>query len=216
MPAPEADTSPEVVASTVVRAKVERELEHWRSNEASYRRRGWLLLAHAGTTVDVGFAASVPLVTGPLDLIACAVRFDFSDFDLSPPSVRFIDPLSGADRMPPTRALLETPDGPRDLIVNDHPKHHRPFLCVPGTREYHEHPQHSGDMWLLHRSSGAGRLAPLCDLLWRTMAQNVVGVVVGVQALPPPVGFQVQFQVAQGDRRALEQAVVEQGLGRPA
>ena len=40
-----------------------------------------------------------------------------------------------------------------------------PFLCVAGVREYHEHPAHSGDHWLSHRTSGAGRLVRLLEVI---------------------------------------------------
>jgi hypothetical protein len=163
-------------------------------------------LSYKGTQFDIGFMASIPVPTGLLDVTPVTVRFDYADFDLYPPSLRFIDPRDGTDRMPSTRALIPTPEGPRDLIINEHPIHGRPFLCVPGTREYHDHPQHSGDVWLLHRKNGAGRLAPLCDLVWRTMADNLLGLGLGVQALPAPVGYQVQLQLLQGDRGELAQA----------
>jgi hypothetical protein len=42
-----------------------------------------------------------------------------------------------------------------------------PFLCIAGVREYHAHPAHSGDLWELHRESGAGRLIRLLDLIHR-------------------------------------------------
>jgi hypothetical protein len=202
-----ADRPPQV-APAVVAAKVARERAFWDRNADAYRRRGWVMLGHDRVTFDIGFLASVAMPAGPLDLMPITARFDYTDFDLEPPSVRFIDPRTGEDRMPATRALMPTPDGPRDLVLNDHPVYRRPFLCVPGTREYHEHPQHSGDLWLLHRRNDAGRLAPLCDLIWRTMSDNVVGLNVGVQALPAPVGYQVQLGVLQGDRQQLANAPV--------
>ena len=97
-----------------------------------------------------------------------------------------------------------SPDGPRDLLVDQHPITGRPFLCVPGTREYHSHPQHSGDDWLLHRSTGAGRLIPLCDLLWRTMAANIVGAQAAIQTVGAAVPM--NLRVVQGDAVALAQS----------
>ena len=40
-----------------------------------------------------------------------------------------------------------------------------PFLCIAGVREYHEHPAHSGDHWESHRTSGAGRLTRLVQIV---------------------------------------------------
>ena len=36
-----------------------------------------------------------------------------------------------------------------------------PFLCIRGVREYHRHPAHTGDAWLLHRGRGEGTLAAI-------------------------------------------------------
>lgn len=43
-------------------------------------------------------------------------------------------------------------------MIASHGPNERPFLCLPGVREYHEHPAHTGDSWLLHRGSGSGSL----------------------------------------------------------
>ncbi len=42
----------------------------------------------------------------------------------------------------------------------------RPFFCIPGVREYHNHPAHTGNPWLLHRTKGEGKLAFLLDQLY--------------------------------------------------
>jgi hypothetical protein len=42
-------------------------------------------------------------------------------------------------------------------------------------REYHSHPEHDGDDWLLHRGHGYGTLGQLCDVLWRLTTRNVTG-----------------------------------------
>jgi hypothetical protein len=36
-----------------------------------------------------------------------------------------------------------------------------PFLCMRGVREYHRHPAHTGDSWLIHRKRGEGTLATI-------------------------------------------------------
>lgn len=41
-------------------------------------------------------------------------------------------------------------------LLQDYGPDEIPFLCLPGVREYHEHPGHSGDPWELHRLTGAG------------------------------------------------------------
>lgn len=40
-----------------------------------------------------------------------------------------------------------------------------PFLCMRGVREYHRHPAHTGDAWLLHRGRGEGRLIAILSAI---------------------------------------------------
>lgn len=40
-----------------------------------------------------------------------------------------------------------------------------PFLCMRGVREYHRHPAHTGDAWLLHRGRGEGSLAAMLSAI---------------------------------------------------
>src|SRR5258708_11440819 len=107
------------------------------------------------------------------DIIQCGARafkarFDLADYDLRAPSLEFRDPwddhplqyneMSWAFEFEPKR-------GSHLVLVNDHPISHKPFLCVRGVREYHEHPQHSGDDWLLYRHKTS--LFSLVMTLWR-------------------------------------------------
>ena len=64
-----------------------------------------------------------------------------------------------------------------------------PFLCLAGVREYHEHPAHSGDIWELHRASGAGRLVRLLEIIHRYGIEPITGM--SVQLVP-------QFSVNYG------------------
>jgi len=54
-----------VVDPEVTRRKLERELELWRDNEETYRRRGWILLGHRGLDSD-GAAIVTPLTSSAL------------------------------------------------------------------------------------------------------------------------------------------------------
>lgn len=197
--AAEVDTP--LVSAAVTQLKFRRELDHWDANAAAYRRRGWVMVGRSDLSVDVAFTAKVPLVGQIADIVCATVRVDFTNYDIWAPSVTFVDLASGDPWVPPMRAIMQTPDGPRDLLVDQHPVTGTPFLCVPGTREYHSHPQHTGDDWLLHRDSGAGRLASLCDLLWRTMAMTVVGAQALIQTTSQ--GAQVHLVIAQGDPNAV-------------
>jgi Predicted metal binding domain len=100
---------------------------------------------------------------------AFKARFDLSDYDLYPPSLLFHDPWTDAplqfNRM--FRAKEYDKDrGAHDVLIEEHPETHRPFLCLRGIREYHAHPQHSGDEWLLYR--GSMNLFAIILAVWRT------------------------------------------------
>ena len=129
-----------------------------------------------------------------------AVRFDFTNYDAEPPSVRFVDPFSGrllANKDLPIRLLrmLSGTGGtgtgcrrgaagggssggslPDDL----------PFLCIAGVKEYHNHPGHTGDPWELHRSAGEGRLVRLLEVVSKYGLEPVSGL--GVN-LSPQISF---------------------------
>ncbi len=205
--------APLLVPAEVTRAKLAAELSDWDANSAIYQRRGWVLLERGDRHVVVAFIAAVPFVgVTTLPIVTACVHIDYSNYDLRPPSVTFIDPRTRQPTPPAVRAPGTSELGVRDALVDGHPLTGRPFLCLPGIREYHDHPQHSGDSWLLHRASGAGRLAVICERIWQRMVTNVVGLRVVVQALPPAIGTQVEVLLAQGDLTIPEQPTPVMGM----
>jgi hypothetical protein len=197
----EEPAQPLLVDPEISARKLAREMEHWEENRPVYEQRGWLLLGHGDLFVDVAFTARLPI--GPVpDLVAIplAVRFGFDNYDVWAPSVRVIDPITRRWLEVPRVAALDfsNPDPaglPLNLFVLGHPKTGRVFLCRRGVREYHNHPEHSGDDWLLYRAQGYGTLAALCDLLWRRAVRTVTG-----------LNFIAQ-RISIGDGGALNQAV---------
>ena len=188
-----------VVDPEVTRLKLGRELELWRENEEGYRRRGWLLLCRRELEVDVGFLGRVPFGAMALPAMTACVRLDFTNYDLWPPSAEFIDPLTGEYAPPLVQALVGSDGEAHNLIVDSHPETNRPFFCIPGIRQYHDHPQHSGDSWLLHRAAGEGTLATICDRIWRAMARNVLGIHLELGMLPGQLSVQLRLQTAPGE-----------------
>lgn len=164
----------------VSRAKFDREIDDFRQLSGEYRARGWLLV-HAQFPVVV--AAMVARQLKPAAVL-CGVKVDFTDYDARPPSVRLVDPLTDE---PYTAAALPTtlkraveqeappgfpmPPGAHARLMVEQPLMQSygpediPFLCLPGVREYHEHPGHSGDAWELHRAAGAGRLVRILEVV---------------------------------------------------
>jgi hypothetical protein len=170
--------TPQVVDPEVSRAKFDREIAAYRKMEATYRTRGWLLLDADFPEACVAFA--VPKLR-PYPIVA-AVVIDFTDYDLRPPSVRFVDPFTREplvarnlnfsmlrrQSMPPEMfaTMLQQGTVPVTNIVQFSGPDDHPFICLPGIREYHDNPAHTGDSWLLHRASGEGSLAFILDKIW--------------------------------------------------
>lgn len=72
-------------------------------------------------------------------------RLDCASFDAQPPSVVMVDPET-RDELP---FAAWTPGVPHSV----HPTLNRPFVCIQGVFEYHEHPSHLEDSWDRYRST---------------------------------------------------------------
>lgn len=171
----------QTVDPEVSRVKFAREVAQYRSMESAYRKKGWFLLDAAFPKAFVVFAVT-KLKPPP---IVAAVVVDFTNYDLRPPSVMFVDPFT---REPLPAKLLQvqmlrriaipgaTPETITALaqqgavqvtqMIQYNSPEDPPFICLPGIREYHDNPAHTGDSWLLHRSSGEGSLVFILEKIW--------------------------------------------------
>jgi hypothetical protein len=139
------------------------------------------------------------------------VAFDYTNYDVEPPSVRLVNPFTGqaylAKELPIRldRDVSASQPLPQQVLPLGLPMlrisqlqpymqwsspEDIPFLCVAGVKEYHEHPAHSGDAWELHRAAGAGRLVRLLEVVSRYGVESIKAY--GVQLLPQVSGFQVE------------------------
>lgn len=200
-----------VVDPEVTKLKLDREIELWHDSADVYRRRGWVILGRRDNEVDVAFLARLTLGPQQVPLVVTCVRFDFTNYDVWAPAVEFIDPYTGDYTPPLVPAVIETEHGPRNLLIGNHPDTGRPFFCVPGVRQYHTHPQHSGDSWLLHRADREGALVTLCDRIWRAMVLNFVGLQMRLTTLPPAAGqpVELELRLVSGNVQVLEQVAQE-------
>jgi hypothetical protein len=193
----------------VSRVKFDREIAEYEQFEADYRRRGWILVRTEFPSVLVVLAA--PQLKPPA--IVTGVAFDYTNYDMWPPSVRLVDPFTAdpytAKQLPthlkravdagtPPNLGLQLPLGVQTRFLAQQPlmqwygPDDIPFLCIAGVREYHDHPGHSGDAWELHRRAGAGRLVRLLD----TIAKYGVEPISDYQvSLAPQVSGFVQSEV---------------------
>lgn len=181
----------------VSRRKFDRELADYRSMGESYRSRGWFLLDSEFPTVFVALCA--PHIKPPA--VIMGVSFDYTNYDASPPSVKIVNPFTGEPykfkdlpnplnrALPPREVQLPGMPPEQKMVVPNmqqlmqgYGPEDIPFLCLAGVREYHSHPAHSGDLWELHRATGAGRLVRLLDVIYRYGVAPITGF--GVQLVP--------------------------------
>jgi hypothetical protein len=104
---------------------------------------------------------------------AFGVRVLMDDYDQRAPSVTFRDPWTW-ELLPfgalPQAINVDDKGNALKVLHDQHPLTNVPFLCMRGTREYHEHPQHTGDDWMLMR--GGSGLFALLSTVWRTCIQH--------------------------------------------
>ena len=104
---------------------------------------------------------------------AFGVRISLDDFDQRAPSVVFCDPFTWEeltyDKLHRGNHIGENKK-PFNVLLDKHPHTKKPFLCMRGIREYHEHPQHTGDDWMQYRKYSG--LFSMIDTIWNTCVHN--------------------------------------------
>lgn len=187
----------EVLVDPIVsRGKFEQELADYARIAGDQRRLGWWLLRAEFPDVLVAFVA--PQLRPPA--VVFGALLDFTNYDLWPPSVTLVDPFSEeplrARQLPPALAFqrkiaagppVQIPGMGEVIPYTEQPllqaygPEDIPFLCLPGVREYHDHPAHSGDSWFLHRGRGEGTLYFLLEKLHRYGVSPLRGYQMSVQ-----------------------------------
>ncbi len=167
----------QIVQPEVTRIKFDNEIAKFRAVESENRKRGIICLKVEYPVIELAFTAH--LLKPPA--IVFAVSIDFTNYDVEPPSIVFIDIFNGQPvttkdvhakfiklgpgNIPgPGGQMISVPNFPQSILVGE--PNERPFLCIPGVKEYHNHPQHTGNSWLLSRTNGEGELAFLIDQLY--------------------------------------------------
>ncbi|MBB4188944.1 MULTISPECIES: putative metal-binding protein [Sinorhizobium] len=193
----------QTVDPEVSRAKFDREISRFRPYTDAYRAQGCFL-------IDASFPSAFFIFASPKlkpRVIGAAIEIDFTNYDLRPPSVVFVDPFTRqpiARKDLPLNMLRRPPGTPPEMIgaliqqnavtdfIQANSLEDQPFLCMAGIREYHDNPAHSGDPWLLHRGSGEGCLAFILDKIIKygtgpveqLQIQLQLGLLVPPQAIP--------------------------------
>lgn len=197
----------------VSRLKFEREIDRLTAQRSTLQSRGIFLVGSPTyPTVELLFiprhslkmvlpakqSGSIILPQGAMvaaELPSLSARsfkahFDLTDYDLRAPSLEFRDLWT--DSVLPYDTMFRALEYEKDrkahvVLLGDHPTTHKPFLCLRGIREYHEHPQHSGDDWLLYREQMS--LFSIVMSVWRVTIDLIHPIL-----MPRPDGLQVQWQ----------------------
>jgi hypothetical protein len=158
----------QVVDPAVSKEKFDQETKLFLHAMNIHRKRGIIVLDCSFPDIKLAFCAP-HIKPSP---IVFAVNINFTNYDLQPLSVKFIDPFSFTFL---SQQQLVHPFGRKIGIVNGQPQMQplalglpdgTAFICLPGIREYHDHPDHSNDPWLTHRGKGGeGTLGFIVDKL---------------------------------------------------
>lgn len=116
--------------------------------------RGWVIHSQTFPVLDLSFR---DLARQELRL-----RLGCDDWNDSPPAVTLLCPDGSLlTRLPQQR--------PGQSIFNGsaHPNTGRPFVCMAGVLEYHQHTSHLNDLWTNYKTRDSYTLANIVDQLWR-------------------------------------------------
>ncbi len=154
----------------VSKEKYDLEIKNFLGAYAHHKKRGIILLGYEFPDIKLAFMA-VKISPAPL---VFSVRINFTNYDLEAPSIQFIDPFLDIPiditqlphQFPRKIGQLQNQINLQPLVLAQADK--VPFFCIPGVREYHNHPAHTGDSWLLHRGvGGEGSLGFLIEKLYQ-------------------------------------------------
>jgi len=115
--------------------------------------RGWVVHRRDFPVLDISFRGD-----GHQEL---RLELSFDDWPDSPPSAIYRAAGGGTlAPFPPRR------DGNNIFHDSHHPTLGRPFICMPGIREYHTHQNHMNDAWSKYRGLPDYSLGGILDQLW--------------------------------------------------
>jgi len=180
----------QITDPSVTKNKFDTEVSKFKAVEVNYREKG--IICTKISFPNIFFIFAIPKLTPPV--IAFSVRINFTNYDFEPPSVVFISPfteeLVRRDQVPVLFIQLNknNPFQPIDLLQGS--GNMAPFFCIPGVREYHNHPAHSGDSWFLYRTRGEGNLLFIIDQLYN----NSIATAKSFQAVLNLTEFKMQVQ----------------------
>lgn len=173
-----------LIDSKVSEIKFNREVENLLSLQSILRKQGWIIESTIFPIVRVSFIATK--IFPPI--IPLTVDVDFTNYNIWAPSVRFLNSVTFEPiYLPGLRKAAEGDIG--NIIITGHPTTGEPFICLPGVREYHNHPEHNGNSWDLCRYTGEGSLYFLLEKIWTYCIKSINAFYIQIQAQAQQVGI---------------------------
>lgn len=178
----------------VTRLKFDNELNKFLAVEEFYNKKG--ILCHKIDYPSIYFIFGAPKLI-PIPLVF-SVRINFTNYDVEPPAVAFINPFTDEalkrEQIPIAFVQFNpsNPFQPQDLLqgIGDIV----PFFCIPGIKEYHDHPAHSGDPWFLYRTKGEGSLLFILDQLYNSSIPSAKGYNININVPTIRINQEIFFQ----------------------
>jgi putative metal binding uncharacterized protein len=118
--------------------------------------RGWTINSKEYPILNVSFSNGTR--SGRVMMVC-------DDWNELPPSIRFLD-NAGQD----LAAVSRDPAGV--INVGPHPITGRPFICHPGSREYHTHSSHTGDLWDNYKDESGFDLGGILTKVWHAWRKS--------------------------------------------
>lgn len=129
---------------------------------ATCSNRSWKIHAAKYPLLDIEFAVTA-VDTRP----GLRLKMDFNGWNEQPPSIVLLRP----DGSPVTQ-ILRPLTGTAVFHAGPHPAAARPFVCMPGSREYHTHPCHTADVWENYKNSPNFNLGGIVTQIWQAWKKD--------------------------------------------
>lgn len=121
-------------------------------SERLFKLRGWILHSNTYPVLDVSFQSD--------SRIPLRVRLVCDNWNEWPPSIQLLS-IEG-------NTLSTIKRDPAGIFhKGPHPITRRPFICTPGSREYHTHTSHVGDLWDNYKNQSGFDLGGILTKIWR-------------------------------------------------
>lgn len=113
--------------------------------------RRWTVFTRTYPDLDVGFKRD--------GRVPFRVRMHCEDWNELPPAITLCA-LDGT-------VLTQVPTGPTNIFhQGPHNVTNRPFICMAGSREYHTHSSHVGDVWDNYKNQSGYDLGGIVTRIW--------------------------------------------------